>query len=346
MTSRKHNEFLDIEASEDEVNDRGYDSEENVAKTKGRAVKRRRTADGQDLFGLKSDEEDSADEAESEEEKSRTEVKGKTRKQTKGRLELASEDEDEFSEEEIGQDGALLEIDDDKSASKSKTKSKPLTLKALKPPKKPKKTGIIYLSSLPPYLKPFSLKSLIEKRGFGPITKVFLSPLVPSNSGARKRSNKRQLYTDGWIELPKKVAKICAEALNANIVGGRKGGWYHDDVWNMKYLRGFKWEDLMEQVQRERSEREARQRVEDARAKKEEKIFLAGVEAGRVADGMARKNEEKRKRKLEAAGGDEDVVERKAPAVRRRFVQNNVVGSDRSQGKLGDDAKRVLGKIF
>lgn len=107
----------------------------------------------------------------------------------------------------------------------------------------------------------------------------------------------------------------------------------------------------MEQVQRERSEREAKQRIEDARAKKEEKIFMAGVEAGRVADGMARKNEEKRRRQLAEAdrAGAEDVkaqkVEAKPMAVRRRFVQNDVV-KQKDQGKLGDDAKRVLGKIF
>jgi ESF2/ABP1 family protein len=120
----------------------------------------------------------------------------------------------------------------------------------------------------------------------------------------------------------------------------------------MKYLKGFKWQDLMEQVQRERSEREARQRIEDARAKKEEKVFLAGVEAGRVADGMARKNEEKRKRKLAEAdrAGAEDAeakankAEKPAP-VRRRFVQNDVV-KQKDQSGLGDDAKRVLGKIF
>ena len=28
-------------------------------------------------------------------------------------------------------------------------------------------------------------------------------------------------------------------------VGGKKGGWYRDDVWNAKYLKGFTWGDLM-----------------------------------------------------------------------------------------------------
>lgn len=109
--------------------------------------------------------------------------------------------------------------------------------------------------------------------------------------------------------------------------------------------RGFTWNDLMEQMQIERSQREAQRKIEDSRARKEEKMFVAGVEAGRVADGIARKNEEKRKRKLESGDGDDDQ-EKKPARVRRRFAQNDVVVAQPKQTVLGDDAKRVLGKIF
>lgn len=354
MTTRKHNEFLDIVATdEDEASDRGYDSEEK-GESKSRAMKRRRTTDTQDFFGLKSDEDESANEE--EEEESRTEVKGKGRKRSKTKAADASdeiEDEDQVEDEdEDEQDGGAY-LDATKSpTSKSKEtkKTKPLSTKPLKPTKKTKtsKPGVIYLSSLPPYLKPYSLKNIIESRGFAPITKIFLAPLVPSNAGQKKRSNKRKIYEEGWIEFAsKKTAKLCAETLNAQIIGGKKGGYYHDDIFNMKYLRGYKWDDLNESIQRERSEREARQRIEDARARKEEKIFLAGVEAGRVADGMARKNEEKKRRRAlaeaDAAGAADE--EKSLPPVKRRFVQNDVVRK-KDEGAIGDDAKRVLGKIF
>lgn len=84
----------------------------------------------------------------------------------------------------------------------------------------------------------------------------------------------------------------------------------------------------------------------DIRARKEEKVFLAGVEAGRRLDGITQKNEEKRKRKAEAEGQTD--VEPKMPApVRRRFVQNDVVSaSDKDEKAIGNEAKRVLGKIF
>lgn len=352
MTTRKHNEFLEFTPSdEDESSGRGYDSETNEAESKGRVVKRRRTTETQDFFGLGSDEDESAEEGEEGEEASRTEVKGKARKSSKSKNADVSDDEASDGDEEEKDGGTYWDANattTSKAKELQRSKQKPLSTKPLKAPKK-NKTGVIYLSSLPPYLKPFALKSMLEARGFGPITKVFLSPLVPSASAPRRRSNKRKSYSDGWVEFAsKKTAKICAETLNAHIVGGRKGGWYHDDVWNMKYLRGFKWADLMEQVQRERSEREAKQRIEDARARKEEKVFLAGVETGRVADGMARKYEEKRKRLAEAGegeGGDGAEAAKALPPVRRRFVQNDVV-KRKDEGALGDDAKRVLGKIF
>lgn len=150
MASRKH-DLLNISASEDE-SDRGYDSEDNVAESKGRAVKRRRTTDNQDPFGLESDEGDSDVSDGEQEEESRS--KGKGRKQTKRPETDEDEDEEELDDED---DSASL---DDESESMKKPKGKLLNKKLAKlasgkPPKKDK-SGVIYLSSLPPYLKPVS----------------------------------------------------------------------------------------------------------------------------------------------------------------------------------------------
>ncbi|KAE8355257.1 hypothetical protein BDV28DRAFT_129406 [Aspergillus coremiiformis] len=314
MTTRKRNEFLDIASSDSEDNDNGYDSE--VEESKGRIHKRRRTQTQQPedpSLSSASDEEDS--------QPSKSKAKSETPPPT--------------------------DEDDDRYLDVTGEETEPPKRRAPGKATKKNKTGVIYLSSLPPYLKPFALKGLLETRGFSPITKVFLSPAVKSASAPRRRSNKRKTYTDGWVEFAsKRTAKICAEALNASTVGGRKGGWYRDDVWNMRYLKGFKWADLMEQVQRERSEREAKQRIEDARARKEDKVFLQGVETGKVLDGIQKKNEEKRKRKLQAGEGQRtDEIK-----VRRLFKQSEVKrGRDtikHGEAALEDDTKRVLGKIF
>ncbi|RAO70740.1 uncharacterized protein BHQ10_006752 [Talaromyces amestolkiae] len=312
MASRKRNEFLDIDESDNDQSDNGYDSEA-AEESKTRASKRRKILDSDNnLSDLEDDDND---------------------------LE-ASADEQEKSVHD--------DDDDNHEKGSSKTHNEKLLKKPLKvkPPKK-NKTGVVYLSSLPPYLKPMALKTLLIQRGFGPITKVFLTPAVHSTSGSGRRNNKRKTYSDGWVEFEsKKTAKICAETLNANIVGGKKGGWYHDDIWNMKYLRGFKWADLMEQVQRERSEREARQRIEDMRARKEDKVFLSGVEKGKVVEGIRKKREEKKKAK--ANDGDNDASAADDLQIRRVFRQNEVKlrKEDEDIGTIGADAKRVLGKIF
>lgn len=323
MTTRKRNEFLDPLLSDDEeASDRGYDSEA-AEESKGRSIKRQRK---DTIRGTDDEDEESENEQSDEEEQSRPKSISQP-KQTK-----TSDDEDEDENDE-DRDTDTDPNPNPKPKQKPLDKTKLAKKSAIANAKK-NKTGVIYFSSLPPYLKPAALKTLLTQRGFSPITRVFLTPATPSQSSQR-RSNKRKTYADGWVEFAsKRTAKICAETLNATIVGGKKGGWYHDDVWNMKYLKGFKWNDLMEQVQRERSEREAKRRIEDARAKKEEKVFVEGVEKGRIVEGIRKKNEERGK-----GTGDGEV--------RRLFKQNDVKsGKTGSSEVLDDDAKRVLGKIF
>ncbi|KAL2864477.1 RNA-binding ATPase activator ESF2 [Aspergillus lucknowensis] len=361
MTTRKRNEFLDIIASDGEDNDDGYDSEA-AEESKGRAFKRRKTQLRSDRIGSGSDGEESEESELDENDVQAGDLRSseQRRGESKPHNVARREDDDESESDEGGNDeGSLganeygdrfLDVTVETQKAKGKTKSqKPLKKLKVKPTKK-NKTGVIYFSSLPPYLKPFALKSLLETRGFGPITKVFLTPSVRPPSAPRRRSNKRKTYSDGWVEFEsKKTAKICAETLNASIVGGRKGGWYHDDVWNMRYLKGFRWGDLMETIQRERSEREAKRRIEDTRARKEEKVFLQGYEKGKMLDGIQRKNEEKRKRKAQEIG-DGDGGKEQTVHARRLFRQNEVKhGRDKmsaDEGNLDEHTRRVLGKIF
>ncbi|KAL4883440.1 hypothetical protein BJY04DRAFT_25657 [Aspergillus karnatakaensis] len=352
MTTRKRNDFLDIASSDSEDNDRGYDSEA-ADESKARTVKRRKTQTLSKAVGSASgseeDEELDVSEIEDSEEEETRPVKGKAGKGKKPVQEDESEGEDEVGEDETNEYGDRFQ--DFSAEGKGATKKTIDTAKLKKKSEKKKKSGVVYLSSLPPYLKPFALKSLLEKRGFGPITKVFLTPSTKAPSGSGRRSNKRKTFSEGWVEFEsKKMAKICAETMNASIVGGRKGGWYHDDVLNLKYLSRFTWNDLVEQVSRERAEGEARRKIEDTRARKEDKVFLEGVEKGKIINGIQRKNEEKRRRKLAAEGKEIDEAKQKAIHARRTFRQNEVkVGRDKiskDEAALEADTRRILGKIF
>lgn len=322
-----YNELLGITHSDDDgASDHDDDFKHRATEGKGYTIKRSRTAESHGSDNRNSDNEHG-------EKQSRTDLHVKRRNLNREMAEAASSEEDNRNQTKA------IEQDIDLAPSTT-TKSLEEKTKPRKAPKS-KKRGVIYFSSLPPYLKPRALKNLLQARGFEPITRIFLTPLMPSDS--RQKGNKRKTYSDGWVEFAsKKTAKICAETLNARTIGGR--GYYRDDLLNVKYLHKFGWDDLMEQVQRERSEREAKRRIEDAQARKEQKMYLENVEAGRAVQGMARKREEKQRALTQ---GSKDDMAAKAPDIRRRFVQNTIITREREDGRpIGEDTKRVLATIF
>lgn len=228
------------------------------------------------------------------------------------------------------------------------------TIRLKQEAKKKKTPGVVYLSSLPPYLRPSALRNLLTQRGFGPINRLFLAPAPKAARGSNSKSSstkssKRQLYSEGWIEFASKsTAKRCAETLNAAPVGGKKGGFYRDDVWNMKYLRGMGWEELMAGVREERREEEGRRDEERLILARETKRFIEGVERGRKMKGI---RESRAKRKREDI--DEPKVEGAAEIKRtwRQFEVKGKAGEDSYKTVardelVSDEAKRVLGKIF
>lgn len=79
------------------------------------------------------------------------------------------------------------------------------------------------------------------------------------------RRAKTAHFTEGWVEfVDNRVAKAVAEMLNAEPIGAASGGSgggkggkraggrglrrWKDEVWTMKYLSGFKWYMLSEQL--------------------------------------------------------------------------------------------------
>ncbi len=220
-------------------------------------------------------------------------------------------------------------------------------------PSKTSKPGVIYLSSLPPYLKPSALRNLLTQRGFSPISRLFLAPASKAKNHHSTQKSSRQLYAEGWIEFAlKKTAKRCAETLNANTVGGRKGGFYHDDIWNMKYLRGVGWDDLMAQVREERREEEVRRMEERGQIARETKEFMEGVERGKMARGIESSREKKKRKKDNTEAGIEDREDAlDKPEERQTWRQYRVKGVGSGGEKsdtagVSDDVKKVLSKIF
>ncbi len=219
------------------------------------------------------------------------------------------------------------------------------------------KTGVIYLSRIPPFMRPSTVRTLLSTHGT--ITRLFLTPEAPSNYLARRKAggNKKHSYIDGWVEFSKRRdARICAEAINGRIVGGKKGGWYRDDVWNARYLKGFGWGDLMAGVMGEEREREERVRVGLGREGRERKEFLRNLERGKVEETRRAKKERRREREGKDTGvgegegeGEEKEKEKekeKTNRYERIFRQNEVKGRRENAAEQSDETKRILSKIF
>jgi ESF2/ABP1 family protein len=112
------------------------------------------------------------------------------------------------------------------------------------------KTGVVYLSRIPPRLSPTKIRQLLSPFG-SPVLRIFLAPEPTAEYTRRVKSggSKRRQFTEGWVEFEdKKVAKKAAELLNAQRIGSKKGDFWYDDLWCIKYLPKFKWHHLTEQT--------------------------------------------------------------------------------------------------
>ena len=101
--------------------------------------------------------------------------------------------------------------------------------------------GVIYVSRIPPFMKPNKMRVIFE--AYGEVTRLYLAEEDVEQRRKRKElgGNASKQFREGWVEFSdKKVAKQVAESLNNTIIGGKKGSFYHDDIWNLKYLKGFK----------------------------------------------------------------------------------------------------------
>ncbi|RKF74868.1 Pre-rRNA-processing protein ESF2 [Golovinomyces cichoracearum] len=306
MLTRKHNEFLDLDESENDK-DTDYESDVDNIKKGGRSLKRRKIEVEQ------SEDEDSGTEETKEESHETTDEKAEKP--------LRPNNGDEIP----GVSKPLLK------------KNLVATSAAIK------RSGVVYLSRIPPYMKPSKLRSLLEP--YGKINRIFLTPEDATSHSRRVRNggNKKRSFVDGWVEFVKKSdAKAACELLNARIIGGKKGTYYHDDVWNLLYLKGFKWNNLTEQIAAENAERASRMRAEISRTTKENKEFLQNVERAKMLQGM----KAKRVKGVENENTESTDEYIKKGTERARHFKQRAVASKKSSEIHPEQVERILRKIF
>ncbi|KAI1078197.1 Pre-rRNA-processing protein ESF2 [Whalleya microplaca] len=324
MPAEKRNNFLDADESEDDGS-QGYNSEAEQLQKGGRTAKRRKVNED-----VSTDEEDvlsggeEVDEYDTETPKAEEDIEAATSPPKKAKNEKSKSKD-------------TLELPD---------VSRPLTKKNLVASEAAiKKSGLVYLSRIPPFMKPAKLRSLLEP--YGAINRIFLSPEDPQIHSQRVRQggNKKRSYTDGWVEfVRKKDAKKAVDLLNARTIGGKKGTYYRDDIWNLLYLKGFKWHNLTEQIASEAAERTSRMTAEISKSTKENKEFVRNIEKAKMLEGIQSKAAAK-------MGKDEGVSHNatvKRPADETRSVRKFKQASAGRKGvdKAPDEARRVLSQLF
>jgi ESF2/ABP1 family protein len=200
----------------------------------------------------------------------------------------------------------------------------PLNLKSIaKFQQKQDRTGVLYISRVPPFMKPEKIRHLLSKHG--EVGRIFLTPEDPAIRKRRKAmgGNKRKSYVDGWVEfMNKRDAKIVAKSLNATAIGGKSTSFFSADLWNLKYLSGFKWKHLTEKIAYDNAVRRQKLQAEIAQAKREKDFYMERVEQHKRLAKRPKKQPEESANAQENAGDGG-----KKPTVLRTFRQSQPISS-------------------
>lgn len=161
--------------------------------------------------------------------------------------------------------------------------------------KKIRRTGLVFITSLPPGMKAKHIRSYLQE--FGNVKRIYceLEPEEKWQARKRRKGNKKRQFDKAWVEFEqKKDAKKAAAILNATQMGGSKRSPFYYFTWSMKYLKKFKWNDLTEELRHKKMEREKKLRAQLANAKKEANAYLQAHEKS-----MARKKIEARRKAVQ-----------------------------------------------
>ncbi|XP_053947698.1 uncharacterized protein LOC128856424 [Anastrepha ludens] len=167
----------------------------------------------------------------------------------------------------------------------------------MKPTKKKRKKGIIYVSNIPKHMNVTRIREILGE--YGKIGRVFLQPekLPGGNDKKKKRKRLARHFTEGWVEFEsKRVAKKLVELLNNKQISTRKTSQFYDYLWSMKYLPRFKWVHLTERMNYEQAVHKQRLQTEVSQARKETTFFQNNLDKSE----FLKKKEKKAKKVTEA----------------------------------------------
>ncbi|PON64350.1 Splicing factor-like protein [Parasponia andersonii] len=268
---------------------------------------------------------------------------GKKDKKKKNKS-LVKADEDEQEQEGIRpsamEDENVQSHDDKADIRKIKRKRR-----LLKEAAEADKRGICYLSRIPPHMDPFKLRQILSQ--FGDIQRIYLAPENPVQP-RRKRSGRfqEQGFSEGWVEFSdKRVAKRVADMLNGEQIGGKKRSSFYYDLWNIKYLSKFKWDDLTEEIAYKNAMKEQKLALEISAAKRERDFYLSKVDQARALSSIEERLKKKQKLQQESGTNADLPVSQQASKVVRKFPQKQPVLDNAAESKPRL-SKDILAGVF
>ncbi|XP_050232341.1 pre-rRNA-processing protein ESF2 isoform X2 [Mercurialis annua] len=206
--------------------------------------------------------------------------------------------------------------------------------------------GICYLSRIPPHMDHVKLRHILSQ--YGEIQRIYLAPeiAVHKRQVQRKKADgsQDQAFSEGWVEFGNKnVAKKVANALNGEQMGGKKRSKFYYDLWNIKYLSKFKWDDLTEEIAYKSAIREQKLALELSAAKRERDFYLSKVDKSRALSSIEERL--KKKQKVQQETGGEQSVSEQAPKFIRQFPQTKPV-AEKPEERKSQLSKDVLAGVF
>lgn len=249
--------------------------------------------------------------------------------------------EEEYNQNELSDPEGEIVPKTEGVAKKKKRKER-----LLREAEKADKRGVCYLSRIPPRMTPLILRQLLSQ--YGEIQRIYLTPENPAAQLHRKRAGgfRGQGFSEGWVEFTKKgVAKRVANVLNGEQIGGKKRSSFYYDLWNIKYLSKFKWDDLTEETAYKNAAREQKMALEISAAKRERDFYLSKVDQSRALTSIQERMKKKQKLQKDSdvkSGIPNNQLE---PKVIRHFPQTRPVADSSSQSKP-QLSRDVLAGVF
>ncbi|GJP33423.1 hypothetical protein CLOM_g2387 [Closterium sp. NIES-68] len=212
--------------------------------------------------------------------------------------------------------------------------------------KKRHKTGVCYLSRIPPRMKPLKLRHLLSPHA--EILRIYLAPEDPAARQRRRAAggSRNKNFTEGWVEFERKRdAKRVAALLNGQPMGGKNRSHHRFDLWTIKYLKRFKWDNLSEEIAYRRAVRDQKLEAEMRVAAKERDAYVTRVQQSKVL--QRRQAKAAKKAKAPAAAGAAEGGE-KAPRQQalRHYMQRGAIGEGQEEEEGRLMSRGVLGKVL